>query len=567
MDEMDHILQAKLAELESGIPLDKVLAGLPPEAQDLAPLIALANAARNAPHPQLSGEVARAQQARVAAAARVTQPVAKRAPVLAIFQNRLVLGGAVALFIVVALVGLGISLMTANPVSTQTARLADIAGLVEVAPAAQSSEWHFLTGSEQVRQGQRIRTYADSSATLIFFDGSRTLIGPDSDLTLTTLNGQAGDVLQVQLTQHGGSTQNEVIPLRGQASFFQVDTPSGRANVHGTRFDVAVAADGGALFAVTSGVVQVSNATSAVTLVSGQAAAVLPGQELDEIGYRFRLEGAISAMAGSLWTVAGVQFTVLPQTELQGTFQVGEYITVQGRVLASGEWVADRIQPARKDREKSSFSGVIESMPGVPGTWVISGRAVLVDRDTELDAGLKVGSAVEVSFIVLPNNGGWLAREIESLEDEAGKRTPTPTGTLPTSTKTATPTTTVTGTPGTVTPTGTATPTVVPKNESSRCENRAEEHPDAIRLAARYGVTSLEIMEWFCKGFGFGEIDLAYGLSQSSGVVVSQIFSMRSGGMGWGNIKKELSNQITPMATPTPRGKAPKLEKTVGPKK
>jgi len=299
-------------------------------------------------------------------------------------------------------------------------------------------------------------------------------------------------------------------------------------------------------------------------LVSGQAATVLPGQALDEIGYQFKLEGAISAMSGSLWTVAGVQFTVTTQTELLGTFNVNDVVTVQGRVLASGEWVADRIQPTRKDKEKSSFSGVIEAMPSVPGTWVISGRQVLVDRDTELAAGLKVGSPVEVSFIVLSNNGGWLAKEIESLDDEAGKRTPTPT---PTATTTRTVTVTVTGTPGTATPTGTVTPTVVPKNESSRCENRSEQHPDALKLAARFGVPYVEIIEWFCKGFGFGEIDLAYGLSQPSGVPVSQIFSMRSGGMGWGEIKKKLASQITPVATPTPRGKGPKVDKTTGPKK
>ena len=56
-------------------------------------------------------------------------------------------------------------------------------------------------------------------------------------------------------------------------------------------------------------------------------------------------------------------------------------------------------------------------------------------------------------------------------------------------------------------------------------------------------------MGWFCQHFGFGEIDLAYGLSNETGVSVADIFALKSGGMGWGNIKKALRNG---MITPTP---------------
>ena len=96
----------------------------------------------------------------------------------------------------------------------------------------------------------------------------------------------------------------------------------------------------------------------------------------------------------------------------------------------------------------------------------------------------------------------------------------------------------------------TPTATVIPKNNSSRCDNRTQQQPEALRLAQRFGVTYDEIIMWFCKGFGFGEIDLAYDLSQSSGVPVSDIFSMRSSGLGWGQIKK----QVNAMASPVPGG-------------
>ena len=49
-------------------------------------------------------------------------------------------------------------------------------------------------------------------------------------------------------------------------------------------------------------------------------------------------------------------------------------------------------------------------------------------------------------------------------------------------------------------------------------------------------------MGWFCQGFGFGEIDLAYSLSAEPGVDVdvADIFAMRADGQGWGEIKQLL---------------------------
>ena len=58
-------------------------------------------------------------------------------------------------------------------------------------------------------------------------------------------------------------------------------------------------------------------------------------------------------------------------------------------------------------------------------------------------------------------------------------------------------------------------------------------------------------MGWFCQGYGFGEIDLAYELAQISGKPVSEIFAMRASGMGWGNIKKAIEAGLE---TPRPNG-------------
>lgn len=70
-----------------------------------------------------------------------------------------------------------------------------------------------------------------------------------------------------------------------------------------------------------------------------------------------------------------------------------------------------------------------------------------------------------------------------------------------------------------------------------RCAEGAEDHhPAGDKLAETYGVSYDEIMGWFCGGYGFGEIALAYQISQATGVSITDIFTQRAGGMGWGQI-------------------------------
>lgn len=78
-----------------------------------------------------------------------------------------------------------------------------------------------------------------------------------------------------------------------------------------------------------------------------------------------------------------------------------------------------------------------------------------------------------------------------------------------------------------------------PADEELGC-TKADPHPAGLTLAERYGVGYQEMMGWFCGGFGFGEIDLAYGLSRETGVSVEEVFTMRSSGLGWGEIKQQL---------------------------
>ena len=87
------------------------------------------------------------------------------------------------------------------------------------------------------------------------------------------------------------------------------------------------------------------------------------------------------------------------------------------------------------------------------------------------------------------------------------------------------------------------TPTITPTPATTQVTDctGANPQPKGQKLAELYGVPYEEIMGWFCQGFGFGEIDLAYSLSVQTGTPVAQIFAMKQSGLGWGEIKKQLT--------------------------
>jgi hypothetical protein len=194
-------------------------------------------------------------------------------------------------------------------------------------------------------------------------------------------------------------------------------------------------------------------------------------------------------------------------------------VFVEGRFLPDGERVADRVEVIEVDETVSTFTGILHSMDGP--VWMVDGVEIHIDERTERDDDLDLGDPVEVTFLVL-ENGNWLALRIQALEEKEPEPRPDETDEVAPTIETPTPIVDCTG---------------------------ANPHPTGQKLAQRYGVPYEEIMGWFCQRFGFGEIDLAYGLSRSSGMPVVEIFALRRSGLGWGQIKTRLKN-IT--LTPTP---------------
>jgi len=667
MSDTEQLLQESLKDIEAGIPVDEVLSRLPAGSDELTQLIRMAVAVRSVPHPEpTAADVQAAREKVMQSAGGTRQPGGSKINRLDFLRVPAFVGlVAVLLICLLSVIGSGIYL--AGPRTARAAILMDVSGLVEITASPKSSDWIPATSGSKVSAGQRILTDASSSVTLVFFEGSRTVIGPNSDVTLTKLSGGWNDTLRVLLTENKGNTTSSVVPFNGKSSSFIVRTPSGDATVHGTRFSVDVASGGLARYAVTNGEVVVKSAQTQVDLLPGQAVTSAPGEVLNAPAYQFFVQGKVDSIQGNSWIVSGVGFNVTPQTEISGNPQEGNLVSVQGRILKSGVWVADQIELADDAAVLATFTGLVNSMSAT--SWVISGVAVQVTSATQISAGIVLDDPVKVSFIVLPGgirqaqqiellqaaprpsakpqlgfkpsgletssctamidvpavlinrgkqpgdsandvelgftveqgadfvdqvtltpatfavvepgqsisftinvnfNPAWLTAQRGSTvklrilithetnrPDHLNARlnvvlknsckvlatptrtpttTPTPTPLVP-PTVTPTPTPTLTGT--LPTPTPTSTPTITPTPEiGGRCENQP--NPKAVKLANLYGVPVDEIVGWFCQGFGFGEIDLAYSLARSANVPVSTVFDMRKSGLGWGEIKKLL---------------------------
>lgn len=94
--------------------------------------------------------------------------------------------------------------------------------------------------------------------------------------------------------------------------------------------------------------------------------------------------------------------------------------------------------------------------------------------------------------------------------------------------------------------------TAVPvKTESARCTNDKSNHPALAKLAARYFAAlpedsayasaeelQADLVDYFCKGFGVGEIGLAFRYSAGSEYTAQMLLALRAQGSGWGQLKK-----------------------------
>ncbi|MEP6908641.1 MAG: FecR domain-containing protein [Pseudoxanthomonas sp.] len=127
----------------------------------------------------------------------------------------------------------------------------------------------------QLGIGALLRTSRDATLSLQFADGSRLLLMGDSELRLDRMSryGKSG-MVDTRLRLQRGRITNDVVPTRGAAPAFIVDTPNASSAVRGTRFRVNTTATDRTQAEVTEGTVAVS-AKSGNTLVRKNYGAVV----------------------------------------------------------------------------------------------------------------------------------------------------------------------------------------------------------------------------------------------------------------------------------------------------
>jgi mannose-6-phosphate isomerase-like protein (cupin superfamily) len=306
-----------------------------------------------------------------------------------------------------------------SPLSTsaETAVLSDIHGLVEVQNGA--GEWTIAAYSRTLGAGERLRTGAFSTAKLSFYDGSEAVLGPNSELSLDEVSARQprNGFRTIVLTQWLGQSEHYVEFRNDNGSRYAVNTPNGDGIARGTAFQVTVAPDQLTRFVVTEGRVDVSNANVTVPVTAGQLTVIPPGQPPTSPQFLITGEGIVSEI-GADWIIGGQAFRVTESTLIIGDPKVGDLVYVEGRLLADGVRLADRItllQTAAANR--FSLSGEVEMIGDT--AWTVAGQTITVDEETLIDAGIALGDRVRVEGIIQPG-GELLAERISRLDPDTG---------------------------------------------------------------------------------------------------------------------------------------------------
>ncbi len=512
MPDIDDRLQRYLSQIEAGVPRDKVLASLKEGEQELAALIKLADAMRTISHPMPAPAFSRAARQKILAAVPQTRPQPRPANNPFGWLAFPSLTGAAAILLVVFISVAAFGIWRAGPARAETASIQNIEGVVERAPTANSEDWAVLGESETVRSGERIRTAPGSGATLVFMDGSHLRMSPESTIVLNKVDGSWGGDIQVDINQSLGQAAYDVVPFHSDAAYFRVNTPAGLASVHGTSFTVFVEADGASRVVVESGEVAVSNIDQQVFVPAGQATVVQPGKAPEEPGNFFDIVDVVVSIENTQWAVTGQSFQVNSQTHILGAPQVGHLLQIQGRILGNSQWVADLIQPL-DDTIRSSFTGIVENISAQ--NWLVSNKEIMVNAVTQVQDQLRVGIAVEVTYLAL-GDGRWLALQINALGTTSDSES-TPETELST------------------TAVETLTNTIPAQANPVTCD-LGDQQPAAQALATKLGASYADIAGWFCQGYSFDEIELAFNLKAQTGHEVAEIFGYRSANMDWEEI-------------------------------
>jgi hypothetical protein len=531
----DQLLQEKLAEMESGKPVDQVLQNLPDGMADLKEMIMLVSDIQQSKQPSLSPD-ARKHFTTI----RKNMKTQKSTKIPK--WEWALLGTVTALLIIVTITAGVLILRTVQPASA--ASLDNIQGVVGIKTV--NGDWNVGVNNTQIKEGTTLRTYSDSTADLHLPDGSVINMDADTLISIDKFSWNRNGTLEFLVSTQSGGITNTVVPLNGSSSYYHVRTPGGLVTVHGTEFQVYALDNKQSIVNVVHGNVQVDNQSGSVDLTTGQMTLASTTNSPSKPIYSFNYDGSISSKTSNSITLDGTEIKLTGDTKAVNSPILNANVHVIGHFDADGNQVADLIVPGNGKNDHKMFTGTVSAINDT--IWTIGSSTVTVLPGTKVNGSPVTGSVVKVWFSVAAD-GTWQADKIVNTSDEAD---------IEAAEETTTPSPTVVETPtvtdGTTTPTlpaGTSTPG---PRTNGICGSDTQQ-PEAVTLAERYGTTYEVIMGWFCRNNGFGEIDLAYQLSAEFGKPVEEVFAMRETGLGWGQIRHELEGNGKPT-------KQPKVENT-----
>ncbi len=90
---------------------------------------------------------------------------------------------------------------------------------------------------------------------------------------------------------------------------------------------------------------------------------------------------------GEVWRIGGLDFHTTNTTVIVGNPQLGDRVAVDGHLAPDGTRIADVIVLVnRAPQNRFAFSGSVGTIGSAQ--WTIAGRAVQVDQNTHIDAGI-----------------------------------------------------------------------------------------------------------------------------------------------------------------------------------
>jgi len=149
--------------------------------------------------------------------------------------------------------------------------------------------------------------------------------------------------------------------------------------------------------------------------------------------FQFIGQGRITGGTESTWIIGGIPINLDEHTQLMSDLHAGDFVTLTGRIVQDGTWLADRIELTQENESFFTFNGRLDWMRG--SVWRIGGHSLLVNLITELGSNLGIGDTLMATFSVL-ENGAWLAYKIVAFDKFPPTPTPTP---MPTATPTEAP--------------------------------------------------------------------------------------------------------------------------------